>query len=466
MNNNTIFTLLFSLIFNVLYSTPSFYLKVEDPSVWTAECALQNAQNESRLYKIELQKMTNDARFALDVAIAQFVKITYAGTSFDIFVEPNDEMDIFFRDKEVPKTLRFEGIGSYNNAFLSAFRQRFPEGRASGFKTKFLSPTIDDITEKRILSSDAPTFLSLLNANKEAALAFLASEKGKIHKKLYSYLWKEVHYRHETALYGYFLLKNMSATQCQSAAQQFFPSKGFSYADYERNETMGFRNALKTFVHYQAKQFKGNDDPMTLFQTIEKKLEGYDRFWLEKELFIEVLQATGQANFGRQHIQEFRKNCPYKELIKEIDDVYSLELDVAERAEAPDLELITVDGTPLYLKQFRGKVVYLSFWASWCQACISNFAKYEEMRNRLMADGVVLLNISIDAQPEHFRSAVRRLNIKGLNVQPMDIDDAKKAYNLYSIPSYFIIDKEGKFTHLSDKAGRDVLSEFKKLLAE
>jgi peroxiredoxin len=466
MKKNTLLTLVFSFIFNFLYSAPYFYLKVEGPSVWTAECALQNAQNELRVYKIELQRNTNDAHFTFDVEEAKFVTITYAGESFDIFVEPTDDIKIFFDNKHSPKTLRFEGKGSENNTILNTYQRRFGSDAASDFKTKFLSPTISFITQQRALSSDETSFLSLVNTDKEAALQFLETAKSKIHKKLYSQLWKALSYTHDAQLYAYFLLKKMSSDEFRLNTQKFFPFKGFNYTDYDRNETTIFRNALKTFIHYQAKQFDGDDDPNTLFETIEKKCEGYDRFWLEKELLIEVLDKTGKLSFGRQRIEQFRKNCTFKELLKEVDDAYENYLDVTERAEAPDLQLVTTDGKPVYLNSFRGKVVYISFWASWCQPCISNFAKYAEVRNRLNTEGVVLLNVSIDEQPEQFRNAVAKYNMRGLNVQPMDIVATKKLYNLYAIPSYFIIDKQGKFTHLSDKEGRDVISEFKKLVAE
>lgn len=466
MNRNTLLIPAFLLIINSLYSSPYFYLKVETPSVWTAECALQNAQNELRVYKIELRKATNDASFTLDVEEPKFVTLTYAGESFDIFVEPNDDIQIVFKNKQIGKTIRFEGKGAVNNNILCTFQRRFRTDAVSDVKMRFLTPTISKVSESRASSSDAATFLSLVNADKDAAMQFLNESKSKINKKLYSQLWKEINYTYDAQLYAFFLLKNLPTDEFRLTTQNFFPYKGFNYTDYERNETPVFRNALKTFVHYQAKQFQNDDDPNALFETIEKKLDGYNRFWLEKELLIEVLDKTGNLSFGRQHIEQFRKNCTFKELIKEVDDAYDKYLDVTERAEAPDLQLVTADGRPIYLKDFRGKVVYISFWASWCQPCISNFTKYAEVRNRLNTEGVVLLNISIDEQPEQFRNALVRLNLRGLNVQPMDISATKRLYNLYAIPSYFIVDKQGKFTHLSDKEGRDVILEFKKLLAE
>ncbi len=466
MNRRPLFTIAFLLIVSILRGTPYLYIKVETPSVWTAECALLNAQKEHVIYKIELQHETHDAHFKLDIEEPKWITLTYAGESFDIFVEPTDDLKMVFTGNQILKTVQFQGQGAENNTLFTIFQKRFRSNAPSDFQTKFLSPLVDNMTKSRILSSDATTFSFLTNDEKETALQFLDAHKSKIHKKLYSQLWKEISYASDAQLYAYFLLKNMPTDEFRTTTQKFFPFQGFNYTDYDRNETDVFRNALKTFIHYQARLFQKDDDPNTLFETIEKKLDGYDRFWLEKELLIEVLDQTNDLSFGRQHIELFREKCTFKELIKEVDDAYEQYLDVTERGEAPDLQLVTLDNTAVNLKDFRGKVVYINFWASWCIPCINNFNKYATMRNRLYTEGVVLLNVSIDEQPEQFRNAVSMLNLKGLNVQPMDIAATKRLYNLYAIPSYFIVDKQGKFAHLSDKEGRDVLAEFKKLLAE
>jgi thiol-disulfide isomerase/thioredoxin len=117
------------------------------------------------------------------------------------------------------------------------------------------------------------------------------------------------------------------------------------------------------------------------------------------------------------------------------------------------------------LSDFRGHVVYINFWASWCRPCVANFEKYANIRKRLSNEGVILLNLSIDEQPAQYRAALARLNPIGVNGQPLDMKSAKNHYGLYEIPAYYLIDKFGKFVHLSDKQGGDI-SEFRKLLAE
>jgi len=130
---------------------------------------------------------------------------------------------------------------------------------------------------------------------------------------------------------------------------------------------------------------------------------------------------------------------------------------------APNIEFVTEDGIAQQLDQYKGKVIYLSFWASWCGPCKKNFAKYKGIRSALESKGVVLLNISIDKDSENWKNALEKHSyITGVNVLATDIPKAQKNYNISKIPDYHIINKAGEFVYLSDDADRDIIKEFQK----
>lgn len=134
--------------------------------------------------------------------------------------------------------------------------------------------------------------------------------------------------------------------------------------------------------------------------------------------------------------------------------------------EAPDFSFTTLDGELSQLSDYKDKVVYLSFWASWCKPCIINFDKYEEMRSQMANEGVVLLNVNIDKSEELWRKAVSRHSIDGTHVRGHDLESLQELYKLYSIPSYEIINKKGEFVYLSDNPDRNILGEFKQWVKE
>ena len=133
---------------------------------------------------------------------------------------------------------------------------------------------------------------------------------------------------------------------------------------------------------------------------------------------------------------------------------------------APDFEFVLADGTSKKLSDYKGQVLYISFWASWCGPCLTNFKKYEATRIELEKMGVVLLNISVDKTEAAYKASLIRQPLVGNNAWTSDQNSIQEAYELYAIPTYHIITKEGDFYFLGDGSGRDVFGEFRILLGK
>jgi len=66
--------------------------------------------------------------------------------------------------------------------------------------------------------------------------------------------------------------------------------------------------------------------------------------------------------------------------------------------EAPDFAVVGSDGKKISLKDYKGKVVILHFWATWCKPCKEEFPAFEKLYQRLKGKDVALVAISIDAK--------------------------------------------------------------------
>jgi peroxiredoxin len=108
---------------------------------------------------------------------------------------------------------------------------------------------------------------------------------------------------------------------------------------------------------------------------------------------------------------------------------------------APDFTL--QDGqTKVTLSQFRGQVVVLNFWATWCPPCVEEMPSLVEMQRRMKAKGVTVVAVSIDVDENAYRQFVKDHAANLLTVR----DPQQKTPDLYGThgwPETYIIDRNG-----------------------
>lgn len=108
---------------------------------------------------------------------------------------------------------------------------------------------------------------------------------------------------------------------------------------------------------------------------------------------------------------------------------------------APDFTLQDSDHQ-ITLSQFRGQVVLLNFWATWCPPCIEETPSMVRMQTRFKDKGVVVLAVSIDADDDAYHKFLKEYKVNMVTVR----DEAKKASTLYGTfgwPETYVIDRKG-----------------------
>lgn len=107
---------------------------------------------------------------------------------------------------------------------------------------------------------------------------------------------------------------------------------------------------------------------------------------------------------------------------------------------APDFTIKDPDRT-LALRELRGKVVVLNFWAAHCGPCIEEMPSLVQLQER-MRDKVTVVGVSVDTSIDDYHTFLREHNIDFLTV----LDADKSSYNLYGATGYpetTIIDRNG-----------------------
>ncbi len=115
----------------------------------------------------------------------------------------------------------------------------------------------------------------------------------------------------------------------------------------------------------------------------------------------------------------------------------------AQHGEAPDFTLPRLDGGQLRLSSYRGKVVLLDFWATWCVPCREEIPHFVELQQKYGDRGLQIIGVSMDDSPDPVRPFYQQFHMNYPVV--MGTADVGSAYGgVLGLPIGFVIDRDGR----------------------
>lgn len=136
---------------------------------------------------------------------------------------------------------------------------------------------------------------------------------------------------------------------------------------------------------------------------------------------------------------------------------------------APDFTLPDSDGNQVRLSDYRGKVVLLDFWATWCPPCRAAIPHIVSLQRKYRSEGFVVFGLNMDHNPEDLVSFMSRVSV---NYPILMTDTAMRdSYGgVSSIPLAFLIDRQGnirdKYMGYDHSIAEDMERAIQKLLQD
>jgi len=119
----------------------------------------------------------------------------------------------------------------------------------------------------------------------------------------------------------------------------------------------------------------------------------------------------------------------------------------AKTYKAPNFTLKTLNNKTIKLSSYKGKVVYLDFWASWCKPCRKSFPVMRKLQRKYKKQGLRVITINLDKDKKELKRFLREFRINF----PVALDPRGKVarrYGVKAMPSSYLIDRKGRIRHV------------------
>lgn len=162
--------------------------------------------------------------------------------------------------------------------------------------------------------------------------------------------------------------------------------------------------------------------------------------------------------------QEFLRKEEYR---KEITALYLDLKELETGSEAPAFELKNMEDDLVALKDFRGNLIYLDFWASWCKPCLEDLPDFKKLQEKFKSEEVKFVSIGMESKKVSLLKLINDHQLKNIHLfDPEQEQDLKKNYSINGIPRYVLIDREGKIIDYNAKrpSNPELVSQLQNLL--
>lgn len=416
-------------------------------------------------YLISLQE---DGSFSLHIPLTEagYAWFKHGEERTTLYLEPGDSLWLQLDSKSFDESLVFQGKGAGNDNYLAAHYLEFEDMENGKFPSSILLQKYGRTTDPMEFKIKAKE-LELMELEFMKSFATQLSEQYRTKRALeLQYKWKS-HVLDFPKWRGYFTQDQEKPFKWQELDPTYFDfldtvqlnneaAEGLpDYHDYIANLLVqhgllaGFKVAdVTAMFDYQMRLATAH-------------LKGYS---LEK-LQLDLL---------REHLFKLNldKMQPYFRVLAESPNQAvrqkSNELSVLASRLAPgqavNLKLTNQVGQEVELSSYKGKVLYIDFWASWCVPCIKEFPNSKALQEHYKdSPELVFLYISLDDEKDAWETALEKHQPQGEHFWvPGFNEEVPKYFDINAIPRYVLIDKQGKI--IRSDAPRPGSEALKKLL--
>ena len=216
----------------------------------------------------------------------------------------------------------------------------------------------------------------------------------------------------------------------------------------------------------------GNQEDERLQSALQKaEITHDDLIWWVSELLtveeytIDVVMATAQPEDRQQVYNEWLNAQQAAADIQIFDQSQPAATIALPGNPAPNFSLQTIDGQTVSLADFRGQVVLINFWATWCPSCIAEMPDYEAVYQQQAITDFVVLGVNLQESSDQARKFSEGLGLTFPILLDIDGQTTIRDYQMVGMPGSVLVDQQGTifYRHIGPMSGALLLEKLNAL---
>lgn len=410
-----------------------------------------NLANITKEHSVSInEKGEFEAKF--DFQYGKLLTVYYNSQIIHWFVEPGDRLTISLEATDLLASAHYTGSGKNNNTFLKGFETKFsfPDNYYNYYNQDdqfaFNGFGFDELLlmnpQKFLAKTNTRSSEEVYYYRRQSALNNTTEALNKYMTNYIDYKWaayKLAYARHQYTVQeipiNYFdFLKNIkleNVAALQHPAYLMFVEE-YTKMLHRKNYNITWEGSLKDFA--------------SMVETIQDNLGQEVREFCTARMLLTFMDEDNIALI-KPYYDDFITSMTKEVYREKVFERYQTLSSLIETQKLPSVVLKNENGDAVDLSSYEGTIVYITFWASWCNSCINEMTAGRISHRLLSNENVVFLFVSLDEDPSQWQRYLKNEKTYGVHLwSDGQNDDLKELFNFSTLPKSIIVNQQGYYS--------------------